>query len=155
MKILLFALALLLSLATEASANDVHSMLNSAASRHSLPSSLVLAVAKVESGFRCGARNGNFYGVMQVNRGTAREVGAHWPPRSCYDEIEIGVRYLKMAVERGGSGCVGASLYNSGIHGPKRCSSYGRTVMAVASGKSLYRNVYYKPRHRSILDWFK
>jgi soluble lytic murein transglycosylase-like protein len=147
--------ALSMFVAPALASSDVHSMLHSAAARHSVPASLVLAVAKVESNMTCGARNGNFRGVMQVGKGAAHEVGAHWPPRSCYDEIDIGVRYLKLAVARGGSGCVGASLYNAGINAPKRCSAYGRLVMDYASGRRLNRNVYYKSHRRSILDWFK
>lgn len=151
MKIAASALVVL-CLTTTAQASDVHGMLRSAAARHSVPESLVLAVAKVESNFTCGARNGNFRGVMQVGRGAAHEVGAKWPPRSCYEEIDIGVRYLKLAVQRGGSGCVGASLYNAGINAPRRCSSYGRTVVTYQHSGKLNRNVYY--RH-SILDFFK
>lgn len=132
-------------------ANDVHRMLDAAARRHSVPVSLVHAIAHTESGFSCGARNGNFRGVMQVGRAATREVGGHWPPRSCYEEIDIGVRYLKLAVARGGAGCVGASLYNAGINSPKRCSAYGRTVMRFSKGRGAYAkntNVFHKRKRK-------
>lgn len=108
---------------------SVDQMLNDAADRHGIPRDIVHAVAMVESTKRCGARNGPHRGILQVSRGAVEEVGMQWPPRSCYEEIEAGVRYLKKAIDRGGLGCKGVTLYNTGIYAKPHCSEYGRKVM--------------------------
>ncbi len=107
----------------------VDEMLTKAAQRHSLPVDLVHAVAHVESTKRCGIRNGGSVGIMQVQRGAAKEVGVAWPFRSCEDEIEAGVRYLKKALEKGGYNCNGITLYNTGIYARPHCSAYGQKVI--------------------------
>jgi len=109
--------------------NPVNDMLNNAADRNGVPRNIVNAVALVESTKQCGARNGPHRGIMQVSRGAAEEVGMEWPPRSCYDEIEMGVLYLKKAIDKGGTGCKGITLYNSGIYAGPHCSDYGRKVL--------------------------
>ena len=115
--------------------NTTDAMLDAAADRHGLPRHLVHGVAWVESRKRCGAKNGQYRGMMQVGRAAAREVGLPHPFRSCQDEIEAGVRYLAVAVSKGGKGCVGISLYQSG-HGAKpRCTAYGKKVMRAAERK--------------------
>ena len=115
-------------LPTVASAG-VDEMLDKAAKRHSLPAELVHAVAIVESTKRCGVRSGGSHGIMQVTKGAAKEVGVHWPFRSCEDEIEAGVRYLKLALDKGGYNCNGISLYNTGLNARPRCTGYGQKVM--------------------------
>lgn len=111
----------------------VDDMLDEAADRHGLPRSFVRAVAHVESSRTCGARNGNFLGVMQVGRAAAKEVGIRYPFRSCFAEIEAGVRYLKRITEIHGVGCVSATLYNMGPATRPHCSQYGNKVMRIAS----------------------
>jgi len=92
-------------------------------------------VAWVESRKRCGAKNGQYKGMMQVGRAAAREVGLPHPFLGCEDEIEAGVRYLAVAVSKGGTGCAGVSLYQSG-HGAKpRCTAYGKKVLRAAERK--------------------
>lgn len=110
----------------------VNDMLDEAADRHGLPRNFVRAVAEVESGRTCGARNGNFLGVMQVGRAAANEVNIRYPFRSCFAEIEAGVRYLKRITERHGVGCVSATLYNLGPATRPHCSQYGNRVMRIA-----------------------
>ena len=123
-------LALLLFISTSATADPaVDVMLNEIASQYGVPREIVNAVAMVESGKRCGARNGPHIGIMQVSRGATEHVGMKWPPRSCREEIEIGVRYLKIALDRGGYGCNGVTLYNTGVYAKPHCSDYGRKVM--------------------------
>jgi len=107
----------------------VDEMLDQAARRHGIPAEIVHAVAMVESTKRCGVRNAGSVGIMQVQRGAAKEVGVAWPFRSCEDEIEAGVRYLKKALDKGGSGCAGITLYNTGIYANPHCSQYGRKVL--------------------------
>lgn len=116
-------------LPTVASAG-VDEMLDRAAQKHGIPADIVHAVAMVESTKRCGARNGGSRGIMQVQRGAAKEVGVAWPFRTCEDEIEAGVRYLKKALDKGGYNCKGITLYNTGLFARPHCSEYGRKVMA-------------------------
>ena len=107
--------------------------LDHAADRHGVPRELVQSVAQVESGKKCGAKNGKYRGIMQVSPGAAREVGVRYPFKNCDDEIEAGVRYLAKAISIGGTGCHGVSLYNSGLNKKPHCSRYGRKVMALVS----------------------
>lgn len=117
-------------LPTVASAG-VDEMLDQAARKYSVPAEIVHAVAEVESTKTCGAQNGGSRGIMQVQRGAAKEVGVNWPFRSCEDEIEAGVKYLKLALDKGGYNCNGISLYNTGLSVTPHCTAYGRKVMAV------------------------
>lgn len=126
---LLPILALLASTSAVAMDATVDNMLNASADRNGVPRNIVHAVAVVESTKRCGARNGGSRGIMQVQRGAATEVGIKWPFRSCEDEIEAGVRYLKKALEKGGYGCSGITLYNTGLYARPHCSAYGRKVL--------------------------
>lgn len=116
-------------LPTVASAG-VDEMLDRAAQKHGIPADIVHAVAMVESTKKCGARNGGSRGIMQVQRGAAKEVGVAWPFRTCEDEIEAGTRYLKKALDKGGYNCKGITLYNTGLFARPHCSEYGRKVMA-------------------------
>ncbi len=103
-----------------------------AADKHNVPRPIAQAVAQVESGKRCGARNGKYRGIMQVGPGAAREVGVRYPFKHCDDEIEAGIRYLSLAISKGGPTCHGVTLYNSGLNKKPHCSRYGRKVMALA-----------------------
>lgn len=109
--------------------------LDIAADKHQVPRPLVHAVAQVESGKKCAAKNGKYRGIMQVSPGAAREVGVRYPFKTCDDEIEAGVRYLALAIARGGPTCHGVSLYQSGLNKRPHCSSYGRKVMSISKQK--------------------
>ena len=67
-----------------------------------------------------------------MSPGAAREVGIKYPFKTCEEEIEAGVRYLKLAIEKGGPTCHGVSLYSSGTNKKPHCSRYGKKVMAIA-----------------------
>lgn len=110
-------------------ASDVDKLLNEAAERHNISAEIVRAVAQVESTKRCGLNDGPHRGIMQVSRPTAKEVGIPWPFKNCWEEIEAGVRYLELALKKGGKGCLGISLYNMGINARPRCTDYGRRVL--------------------------
>ena len=105
--------------------------LDEAAHRHGLAPAVVHAVAMVESGKRCGVWNGGNHGLMQVSRGAALQVGVPWPLRSCRDEIEAGVRYLRLAKDKGQSSgvCAWLNLYKSGLAARPVCTAYGRKVI--------------------------
>jgi hypothetical protein len=119
----------LLIVATPTSASDVGDQLTRIAKAHGISPSTVKAVAEVESSTRCGLKDGSSQGIMQVQRGAAKEVGVHFPFRNCEDEIEAGVRYLKLAINLVGDNCIAYTLYNAGLYAPRHCSSYGRKVV--------------------------
>lgn len=129
MKAIFFATLLAV---TPACASDVDALLNDAAQRHNIPPKIIRAVAQIESTKRCGLTGGHHRGIMQVSRATAKEVGYPWPFKNCFEEIEAGAIYLRKALDRGGEGCAGVSLYNMGINARPRCTDYGRKVMREA-----------------------
>lgn len=86
-----------------------------AARRHGVPVRVALAVCRLESGCRCGVRRGRAgeIGPMQVLPATARAIGASL--RGCRNQVEAGVRYLRMALRKGH-----VCHYNSGVG--RRCN---------------------------------
>lgn len=103
------------------------------ANKHGVNPKLVHAVVKAESGGNCKARNrSGATGIMQVLPSTARSVGVHGNLKDCATGLEAGVRYLKLALQRGGHGCAGVSLYERGIGARPVCTVYGRKVMRLA-----------------------
>jgi soluble lytic murein transglycosylase-like protein len=121
-------LALLLAV-TPAKAFDVDGSLTRIAYKYGINPETVKAIAIVESDKTCGAVDGSSHGIMQVQRGAAKEVGINWPFKSCEDEIEAGVKYLKLAINRAGDTCEAYTLYNEGLNSRLHCSKYGRKVM--------------------------
>jgi hypothetical protein len=43
--------------------------------------------------------------------------------------LRFSMAYLSLALNRGGQGCAGVSLYQRGVYGRTSCSHYGRQVM--------------------------
>lgn len=127
MRFLIICLAV--AIATPTSAFDVGDALTRIANKYGVNPATVYAVAEVESGIRCGAKNGASQGIMQVQRGAAKEVGVQWPFRNCEDEIEAGVKYLKRAIDKVGDNCIAYTLYNRGLYASRFCSDYGRKVL--------------------------
>lgn len=75
-------------------------MINAAAARHGVPVSLVHRVVQRESDYRADARNGPYWGLMQMLPETARTMGHRGPPEALLDpevNLEYGVRYLRGA----------------------------------------------------------
>jgi len=75
-------------------------LIDSVAAKHGVPSRLVQAVIKVESGYRQNARSPRgAMGLMQLMPGTARQyaVADPYEPRS---NIEGGIKYLKTLLDR-------------------------------------------------------
>lgn len=70
-------------------------------SRHyQVPNSLVQRVILRESSHRPGARNGSYYGLMQINPTTARTMGHRGPASELLDadtNLRYGVKYLRGA----------------------------------------------------------
>lgn len=81
---------------------------------HRIDPHLVMAVIEVESGFnnhavsRAGAQ-----GLMQIMPGTQRELGLT-APFEARDNIEAGIRYLKMLMDRFPDLSLALAAYNAG-----------------------------------------
>jgi soluble lytic murein transglycosylase-like protein len=136
MKRLISALAFASVIATTlpASASDIREMVDRAADAHGVPRAIAHGIARVESNYNCHLTGGaGERGIMQVKPATARSVGVTGNLYDCRTGMEAGLRYLRIAIARGGMGCAGISLYQRGVYGAPRCTSYGRKVLAAAS----------------------
>jgi soluble lytic murein transglycosylase-like protein len=70
------------------------------ASAHNIPESLVRAVVRRESNFNPAARNGPYWGLMQIRYDTARGLGYKGSPAGLLDadtNLTYGVAYLANA----------------------------------------------------------
>jgi len=75
-------------------------MIDATSRRHGVPADLVRGTVAAESGFNPGARNGSYYGLMQIHPQTARTMGYRGAPAGLLDaqtNLEYGVRYLRGA----------------------------------------------------------
>lgn len=142
-KIFFTFLVLMLGISTTkvTAQSDVHHMVTRAALAAGVPTNIAHAVVKMESGYQIKARGAaGEYGLGQVMCPTAREVGFTGNCADLFDpqtNLTYSMRYLKLALDKGGVGCAGVSLYNTGIHRKPICTAYGQRVMAIAnsSGK--------------------
>jgi soluble lytic murein transglycosylase-like protein len=125
--ILVFSLALLMP----ASANpNARAIVQEVAQAHGVPAQVAVAVAKVESGFRCNARGrAGEQGLMQVKPPTARSVGVRGNLYDCRTGATAGVLYLRQALSTYRNLCAALSAYNRGLGSAPTCSGYGRKVM--------------------------
>ncbi|MDP3195710.1 lytic transglycosylase domain-containing protein [Tabrizicola sp.] len=67
---------------------------------HDIPESLLHRVIQRESGYNPGARNGPYYGLMQILPETARTMGYQGPPEGLLDvetNLTYAGRYLRGA----------------------------------------------------------
>jgi soluble lytic murein transglycosylase-like protein len=74
--------------------------IETAAARHDVPVTLVQRVVVRESTHRPQARNGPYFGLMQILPQTARTMGYSGPPEGLLDaetNLEYGVKYLRGA----------------------------------------------------------
>jgi soluble lytic murein transglycosylase-like protein len=79
---------------------DMERMIARAARANDVPESLVHRVVKRESGYNPRARNGPYYGLMQINPQTARTMGYRGEPEGLLDaetNLRYAVRYLRGA----------------------------------------------------------
>ncbi|NBB99198.1 MAG: transglycosylase SLT domain-containing protein [Alphaproteobacteria bacterium] len=70
------------------------------AARHDIPEALLHKVIQRESDYRAGARNGPYWGLMQILPQTARQMGHDGPPEELLRaeiNLEYAGRYLKGA----------------------------------------------------------
>jgi len=79
---------------------ELRAMIEATARRHAVPADLVQRVVIRESRHRPEARNGPYWGLMQILPQTAATMGYRGPPEGLLDpatNLEYGVRYLRGA----------------------------------------------------------
>jgi soluble lytic murein transglycosylase-like protein len=130
------AIAGVIGTSLPASAADLELMINSTADQNRVPRHIAHGVIRIESGYNCRNRNRltGASGIMQVLPATAHSLGVRGNLLDCETGLAAGMRYLRAALDRGGDGCAGVSLYQSGIFVRKlKCTAYGRKVLRAAS----------------------
>lgn len=109
---------------------ELRALINRYADQYGVPRSLVHRVVQRESRYRPGARNGRYYGLMQIDPRTARTMGHRGPPEELLDaetNLRYAVKYLR-----------GAWLVSDG--------SQDRAVQWYAGG------YYYEAKRRGLLE---
>ena len=90
------------------------------AAEYDVPVTLVHRVVQRESGYRAGARNGPYYGLMQILPGTARTMGYRGGANGLLDaetNLKYGVKYLRGAwMVSGGSEAKAVMWYAKGYY---------------------------------------
>lgn len=117
--------------------NSIHPLVNHYADKHGVPRKIAQAVVTVESKYNPNARGSHGeIGLGQIKCQTARGVGFVGNCSRLYDpatNLEYSMLYLRQALNAGGVGCAGISLYNTGLGASRVCRGYGKKVMQVAS----------------------
>lgn len=109
---------------------ELRALINQAAADNNVPASLIHRVVQRESGYSPAARNGPYYGLMQILPQTARTMGYDGPDEGLLDaetNLRYAVRYLR-----------GAWLVSDG--------NEDRAVMWYAKG------YYYEAKRRGMLE---
>ena len=109
---------------------ELRALINQAAEDNAVPASLIHRVVQRESGYNPAARNGPYYGLMQILPQTAGTMGYQGPASGLLDaqtNLKYAVRYLR-----------GAWLVADG--------SEDRAVMWYAKG------YYYEAKRRGLLE---
>ena len=79
---------------------ELRALINRYADEYEVPRSLVHRVVLRESHHRPNARNGRYYGLMQIDPRTARTMGYDGPPEGLLDaetNLKYAVKYLRGA----------------------------------------------------------
>ncbi len=79
---------------------EMRALIESYAARHEIPEALLHKVIQRESDYRAEARNGPYWGLMQILPETAAQMGHRGPPETLLDpavNLEYAGRYLKGA----------------------------------------------------------
>jgi soluble lytic murein transglycosylase-like protein len=106
----------------DARKSDILRVVRSKADAYGLDHRLVQAVIQVESNFRPGAvSNKGAQGLMQIMPSTGADLGLT-NPHDVEGNIEAGVRYLRMQMDRFGSPTLALAAYNAG---PGQVERYG------------------------------
>lgn len=85
---------------TPAKVASLDGLISHYSSHYGVPESLVRRVIQRESGYNPGARNGSYYGLMQISHATARSMGYSGSPGGLLDaetNLKYAVKYLKGA----------------------------------------------------------
>jgi soluble lytic murein transglycosylase-like protein len=109
---------------------EIRALVRKYAGVHGIPESLLHRVIQRESGYNPGARNGPYYGLMQILPQTARTMGYQGPPEGLLDaetNLIYAGRYLR-----------GAWMVSGG--------SQDRAVMWYAKG------YYYEAKRMGLLE---
>ncbi len=83
----------------------VNDLIAKYAAYYDVPEGLIHRVVKRESGYNPGARNGPYYGLMQISAATARTMGYGGTPAGLLDpdtNLRYAVKYLRGAWIMGG-----------------------------------------------------
>lgn len=90
------------------------------ADAYDVPSSLIHRVVVRESGYNASARNGPYYGLMQISYATAKSMGYKGSPAGLLDpdtNLKYAVKYLRGAyVVGGGNQDQAVRLYARGYY---------------------------------------
>jgi soluble lytic murein transglycosylase-like protein len=108
---------------------EIRALINQYSAEYQVPAALIHRVVQRESDYNAGARNGPYYGLMQILPQTARTMGHRGPAGELLDpdvNLRYGVKYLR-----------GAWLLSDG--------SYDTAVKWYASG------YYYEAKRRGML----
>lgn len=99
---------------------EMNQKINYWADQYQVPPKLVHRVVVRESGYRPGARNGPYYGLMQILPGTARTMGYRGSPSGLLDadtNLQYGVKYLRGAyIVANGNHDRAVSWYSKGYY---------------------------------------
>jgi soluble lytic murein transglycosylase-like protein len=79
---------------------EMRALVTRYAAVHDIPESLLHRVIQRESGYNAAARNGPYYGLMQILPQTARTMGYQGPPEGLLDpetNLQYAGRYLRGA----------------------------------------------------------
>lgn len=79
---------------------EMRAMIRAAAAEHEIPESLLHRMIQRESGYNAGARNGPYFGLLQILPQTAATMGHRGPPTELLDpetNLRYAGRYLRGA----------------------------------------------------------
>ena len=96
------------------SSAGVDGLISKYAGVYDVPESLVRRVVQRESGFNPGARNGPYYGLMQIRHDTAKSMGYRGSASGLLDaetNLKYAVKYLRGAYITAGYNSDGAVRY--------------------------------------------
>lgn len=112
--------------AAATSARPYHAQIAKHAKANGVPVALALAVVRVESNYRPGARGrAGEVGLMQIKPQTARGMGFSGSTKALYDpdtNLRWGMKYLAGAYKRAGGDTCGTIMRYQGGHYAKRMS---------------------------------
>lgn len=91
--------------ATPSGPTQINGLISKYAGVYDVPESLIHRVVKRESGYNAKARNGPYYGLMQISHATAKSMGYRGEPSGLLDpdtNLKYAVKYLRGAWIVGG-----------------------------------------------------